>query len=184
MGISLTGCFDPVFNNILQDVPPEDATVNGVITSIARYTVSGQEYLVLAANNGLRYKNASDESHVTWKTAKIPFDLHRYDYFGSNPNGGTGVHKGQQIIKVVADSTSLYLVTASYENDYSSGRVNPSKIHIWKANISDWADISWDEVNCDIRPTANPEDDPSLFQIYEKNDEILKLILPILKIIY
>ena len=52
LSLLFTSCFNSVFYNITQDVPPEKATVSGIINSIARYTIEDQEFLVLAADGG------------------------------------------------------------------------------------------------------------------------------------
>ena len=60
LSLLFTSCFSPVFYNISKEVPPEQATVIGVINSLVRYKASDTEYLVVAANGGIRYKNAAD----------------------------------------------------------------------------------------------------------------------------
>ena len=42
----IAGCKAPVFYEIMRDVAPEEATVNGVITSITRYKSGTEEKLV------------------------------------------------------------------------------------------------------------------------------------------
>lgn len=99
-----TSCFDPIYGVIRTDVKPEKATVSGHnINSIARYTVDGQEYLALAANGGLRYKKADAEGHGHWATySGLPFSLPHNDFDSGNT-------LGELILKVVADSDTLYL---------------------------------------------------------------------------
>ena len=52
----ITSCQEPIFEAIREDVEPEEATVSGNITSITRYTANGTEFLALAADGGLKYK--------------------------------------------------------------------------------------------------------------------------------
>ena len=40
LSLLLTSCFNPVFYNISKEVPPEQATVVGVINSLVRYKAS------------------------------------------------------------------------------------------------------------------------------------------------
>lgn len=147
-----TSCFDPVFYNLNRDVKPEDKSVIGNIQSIARFNVDGKEFLVLAANGGLRYKlsdkgeTRNKEISVTnsifgtqtvetsWLTYSLPKDVyspHSYDYYGDS---GTTGHIGAQIIKVLADTSNLYLLTAEYD-DSSDGTSSPSKLHLWSVKI-------------------------------------------------
>lgn len=156
-----TSCFDPVFYNINRDVPPTDKSVMGYINSIARFTVADKEYIVVAANGGLRYKLAEKNDKrdkyimtvgdhdlftstsifgkenvaTSWLTYSLPKEVyspHYYDYYGDS---GTTGHVGQQIIKVLADKDTLYLVTADYE-DSNEGTSGPSAIHLWALKLS------------------------------------------------
>ena len=131
ISVVFSGCYNPVFYNIMGDVAPEDATVSGNINSITRYTINGEEYLALAADGGLRYKAVKDGFHGAWNTFSednLPFKPHSYDYF-------TETHSGEQILKVLADSTTLYLVTASYVNDTSQGTTITDKVKMYAAII-------------------------------------------------
>ncbi|MBR1638522.1 MAG: hypothetical protein IJ688_03960 [Treponema sp.] len=145
VSIFFAGCFDPVFYDIRNDVAPEEATVSGNITSITRYTVNGDEYLVLSADKGLRYKAVEDNFHGAWKdipSAQLPYTEHSYDYFSET-------HNGQQLLKVLADSKTLYLLTASYKNDTALGTTVIDKIKLYGAQIQDWASVSsdsWTEI--------------------------------------
>lgn len=143
--IFFAGCYNEVFYDIMQDVAPEDATVSGNISAITRYTVSETEYLVINADSGLRYKKALDSGHGNWKTLdgdKLPFDFHSYDYFDAK-------HNGEQLIKILANETTLYLVTVSYKNDDSEGISAPTVVKLYGAEISDWDAVekaSWTEI--------------------------------------
>ena len=139
--VCFSACFDPVFYNITQDVAPEDASVSGSINSIIRYTVGDKEILVLAADGGLRYKSAetqndrSGSNNSSWKTydqSLLPFELHHFEYYGAD---GAYDHEGQTIIKVAADSDTLYLVTIQYAKDEAEGKTVPDTVRIW-ANSS------------------------------------------------
>ena len=134
ISVTLTGCYDPVFYEIHKDVAPETATVSGIINSITRYTADGTEFLVLAADGGIRYKLKDNNTHDSWKTyEEIPFSFHSYDYYNST-------HNGQQILKVLADTTNLYLVTVSYADESDMGTVVADHIYVWTKKISLEAD--------------------------------------------
>jgi hypothetical protein len=160
LAVGLSSCFDPVFYNITQDVAPEDETVSGSINSIIRYTVGDKEILVLAADGGLRYKNAetqnvrSGSNNSSWKTydkSLLPFELHHFEYYGT---GGAYNHEGQTIIKVAADADTLYLVTIEYTKDEAEGKTVPHTVRIWAnssfslsengslTSTSDWVEIA------------------------------------------
>ncbi len=119
-----TGCWSPIYEAIREDVKPEDPTVSGNIGTITRYTAGGTEYLFLAADDGLRYKQKDKNSHGEWGTYSIPFGLHSYDFDSSS-------HSGEQILSVLANSTTLYLVTAVYEHTSTEGLSYPSNIKLW-----------------------------------------------------
>ena len=131
----LTACQDPIYEAIRQDVKPEEPTVSGNIGNITRYTASGEEFLVLAADDGLRYKQKDNASHGGWKTYQLPFELHRYDFDSSS-------HTGEQLISVFADSTTLYLISSIYGQTNTEGVTYPYNIilrgKVITANGSDW----------------------------------------------
>lgn len=146
--ILFTGCFDPIYYNIKADVSPEEATVSGNINSIVRFDVSGQELLVLAANGGIRYKPAdkgNERSKINISTAsgkntklktswkafdneQLPFKLHKFNYY---IEGGEYDHQGQSIVKVVADSKALYIVTVEYKKDDTEGTTIPCAFRLY-----------------------------------------------------
>ena len=136
-GLVFTGCQDPIFEAIREDVPPEDATVSGNVSFITRYTAGGEEYLVLAADDGLRYKQKDQNYHGAWTTYRLPFELHHYDYDSSS-------HSGEQILAVLADSSYLYLITAIYDHTSIEGTSYPSTINLW-AKIINASNSKWDD---------------------------------------
>ena len=145
----LAGCQDPVFEKVRKDVKPETATVSGNIGQITRFTINGEEYLFLSANEGLRYKKASNTEHGSWAKAALPFDLLHYNYDGSSMDG-------YQITNVCANSTNLYLFTIQYETASYEGTTNPKgsangnhEFTIWTSTNPTDRD-SWDIVNYTI----------------------------------
>lgn len=170
-----TGCFNPCFNGIVNDVPPESATVNGVIRSITRYTVGSEEYLVISANGGLLYKKTSDDGHGKWKTVEnLPFVPHHFDYYHENEDGSTGAHIGQQILKTLSDKDYLYLVTVEYVDSYVLGTTIPKQFYIWSCKVSDWDSVKkddWKEIaSGDKRTCADGAENKELLQFYEDNE--------------
>lgn len=130
LSLLFTSCFSPVFYNISKEVPPEQATVIGVINSLVRYKASDTEYLVVAANGGIRYKNAADSYHTTWEEYKaLPFELHSFNFEESK-------HIGQSIIKVLADKDTLYIVSTSYKVDEDLGLTIPDVVSVYAKQIS------------------------------------------------
>ena len=123
-----TSCFDPIYEAIREDVEPEEATVSGNITTITRYTASDQEFLVLAADDGLRYKHKDLNNHGEWITYPVPFDLHHYDFDSSS-------HSGEQIIAVLSDSSLLYMLTAVFDHTSVEGTSYPATIKLYAKNI-------------------------------------------------
>ncbi|MCR4579805.1 MAG: hypothetical protein K5681_05605 [Treponema sp.] len=157
-----SGCYDTVFYDVRNDVAPEKATVSGNITSITRYTVGGSEYLVLIANDGIKYKDASVSEHGAWVTlseAALPAKLHSYEYFSET-------HEGEQMLKVLADESTLYVVSAAYENDYSIGTTVPSAIKLYAIQVTDWASITSDSWTTII----GSDDSDTYFPLYVYDD--------------
>ena len=130
LSLIFTSCFNPIFSEIRKDVKPESATVSGNITSITRYTAGDQEYLVIAADGGLRYKLASNQEHDSWTVYEnLPFELAHFNYVSS-------IYEGQQILKVLANSDTLYLICAIYTATGWEGKSNPASFCIWSQKIS------------------------------------------------
>lgn len=167
-----SSCHAPVFYYIKNDVVSEKASVNGVIRSIARYTTTnGNEYIVTVGSSGFLYKKVYDAESNTWikdtqahgkwtlvDSEQLPFDLHHYDYT-------TAKHYGQQIIKIISDSTTLYVFTVDYKIDMNEGTSCPDNIYIWAVQPQDEdSDGKWN--------TLNPKEDwTELVEAYSIDSE-------------
>ncbi len=127
--LTLTGCYDPIFFELRKDVKPETATVSGNIPNITRYRTGDREYLFLAADNGLRYKEADNESHGSWGTYPLPFELTSFNFDDTSMNG-------QQLMSVFANSDTLYLVSCEIKTTGADGMSVPSKINLWGKKLS------------------------------------------------
>lgn len=158
--LQFTACgYEPVFYGIMHDVAPEAATVNGNITTIARCSISSEEYLVLSNGGSVTYKPITSSKHGEWKTEniKLPFTNHHYNYFATSTEGEG--HIGQQILKLIADEANIYLLTASFRQDNEFGVVLPDQIYLWTCPLNSllandaqaWTDISKDS---DLFPTS------------------------------
>lgn len=158
----LTGCFNSVFYEIRKDVAPEPKTLNSPINQITRFTVGTDEYLVLAADKGIRYKKADSTTHDEWKVfSDIPFELHHYDYDSEE-------HLGEHIIGVYSDSTNLYIMTNKYDINKDLGVTYPVKIilHTLDGTTLTSADNTWKGT-----PAWNEIDDEALFPFYSDNNK-------------
>lgn len=137
------GCKAPVFYEIMRDVAPEEATVNGVITSVTRYTSGSEEKLVTYSSDGLIWKDAAGSSHGQW--SRFP-----------NSNQLSG-----KIIKTAADDSNLYVVTVTFYEDVENGLNLPNAATLWYYNrtLSLWEKVS-----------GTPTLLPSHFNIFCTND--------------
>ena len=153
-----TSCFQPTFYNVSQDVPPEKANVIGLINSLVRYKVGSTEYLVVAANEGIRYKKANIDYHTTWNTySNLPFKLHSFDYKDSK-------HNGQQIIKILADKDYLYIVSTSYKTDDDLSLSIPDVVSVYAKAITANGDLWSTEGSWELIASGS---DYFRFSIYE-----------------
>lgn len=139
----IAGCKAPVFYEIMRDVAPEEATVNGVITSITRYKSGTEEKLVTFSSDGLIWKDAAGTSHGQWSC-----------FPNSNQLSG-------KIIKTAADSSNLYVVTITFHEDVEDGLNEPDAATLWcyDNNNKKWSEVSTQE-----------ELLPSHFNIFCTND--------------
>ena len=138
----IAGCKAPVFYEIMRDVAPEEATVNGVITSITRYKFGTEEKLVTFSSDGLIWKDAAGTAHGQWSC-----------FPNSNQLSG-------KIIKTAADKSNLYVVTITFHEDVEKGLNLPDAATLW------WYDNNnekWSEV-------STPELLPGNFNIFCTND--------------
>ena len=136
----IAGCKAPVFYEIMRDVAPEEATVNGVITSITRY-ISDTEKLVTFSSDGLIWKDADGTAHGQWSC-----------FPDSNQLSG-------KIIKTAADKSNLYVVTITFHEDVEKGLNLPDAATLWCYNNE-----TWDEVK------NTPKLNPGNFNIFCTND--------------
>ena len=139
--------YEPVFYGIMHDVVPEEATVNGNITSIARCTIGSEEYLMLSGGDKLKYKKLDSAVHGEWTSDKIklPFKAHHNNYFPTSSEGEG--HIGQQILRVFADTNNIYLLTASYKQDNEYGVVLPDTFYMWTAPLASiLGDAEWKNI--------------------------------------
>ena len=137
----IAGCKAPVFYEIMRDVAPEEATVNGVITSITRYK-SDTEKLVTFSSDGLIWKDADGTAHGQWSC-----------FPDSNQLSG-------KIIKTAADKSNLYVVTITFHEDVEKGLNLPDAATLWcyDNNNEKWSEVS------------TPELLPGNFNIFCTND--------------
>lgn len=119
----IPGCKAPVFYEIMRDVAPEEATVNGVITSITRYTSDEKEKLVTFSSDGLIWKDANGTAHGQWSC-----------FPNSNQLSG-------KIIKTAADSSNLYVVTITFHEDVEKGLNLPDPATLWYYNNGKWDEV-------------------------------------------
>lgn len=158
--IQFASCgYEPVFYGIMNDVPPEAATVSGNIASVVRCTINSEEFLVLSNGGSLVYKPITSASHGEWKSDNIalPFSFHHYNYFKTKTEDEG--HIGQQVLKVAADESNIYLLTASFKQDNEYGVVLPETIYCWTCPLNSllannaelWTNIAQD--NADLFPT-------------------------------
>lgn len=119
----IAGCKAPVFYEIMRDVAPEEATVNGVITSITRYISGTEEKLVTFSSDGLIWKDANGTAHGQWSC-----------FPDSNQLSG-------KIIKTAADSSNLYVVTITFHEDVEDGLNLPDAATLWCYNNGSWGKV-------------------------------------------
>lgn len=136
----IAGCKAPVFYEIMRDVAPEEATVNGVITSITRYTSGTEEKLVTFSSDGLIWKDANGTAHGQWSC-----------FPDSNQLSG-------KIIKTAADSSNLYVVTITFHEDVEKGLNLPDAATLWCYNNGKWYEVKTPKLN------------PGNFNIFCTND--------------
>lgn len=141
-----TGCFNPVFTSIRNEVALEDAEIYGFINSIVRFTDSdGKEYLYLQ-NGRIYYKQVSEDddpsrltknmSNKSW-TRDSGIEEVKYNYEKTE-------YSGWNVYKLASDSKYVYALCYQpwYNEDYS--RNEPRKIRLFCASgvNSEWKEVT------------------------------------------
>lgn len=126
----LASCFNPVYYEIRKDVKPEEGTISGNISQITRTTVDNQEFLVLYANEGIRYKQKDLSEHGEWKIFDNPpcaksvvFDKisQKYD--------------GEQVVSIFSDKDTLFAITAKYKYNTELGTTNVDYMKVYGTQL-------------------------------------------------
>lgn len=181
----LSSCFNPVYYEIRKDVKPEEGTISGNISQITRTTVDDQEFLVLYANEGIRYKQKDLSEHGAWKIFDNPpcaksvvFDKISQKYVG------------EQVVSIFSDKDTLFAITARYKYNTELGTTNvdymkvygtqlhldktDSSGHTWSTN-NEWTLII-DDTEKKIFPFAGADSSSdyqsSEFAIFQTNSPI------------
>ena len=126
----LTSCFNPVYYEIRKDVKPEAGTISGNILQITRTTVDNQEFLVLYANEGIRYKQKDLSEHGAWKIFDNPpcaksvvFDKISQTY------------DGEQVVSIFSDKDTLFAITAKYKYNTELGTTNVDYMKVYGTQL-------------------------------------------------
>ena len=126
----LTSCFNPVYYEIRKDVKPEEGTISGNISQITRTTVDDQEFLVLYANEGIRYKQKDLSEHGAWKIFDNPpcaksvvFDKISQKYVG------------EQVVSIFSDKDTLFAITAKYKYNTELGTTNVDYMKVYGTQL-------------------------------------------------
>lgn len=146
ISLFFAGCFQPVYYEIRKDVEPTKATISGNIPEITRTTVEGKEFLVLNANGVIQYKQKDKSEHGQWQLYdNLPFEKLKYDSINSK-------FEGEQLIKVLSDSDTLFIVSAKYNRneDFGTNTVDYLKVYAIKLSLNSeekWnTDIEWKNI--------------------------------------
>lgn len=163
ISILFSSCFNAVYYEIRKDVPPTESTVTGNIPEITRTTVGGIEFLVVNANEGIRYKQKDINSQEWQVFETLPFDQLKYDFM-------TQTYSGEQILKILSTKDTLYLVSAKYSYNESLGTSVVSCISIYGIQPALSADSYkiWDN-SAEWTPVIIDSEN-KIFEFYYSND--------------
>ena len=126
----LASCFNPVYYEIRKDVKPEEGTISGNISQITRTTVDDKEFLVLYANEGIRYKQKDLSEHGEWRIFNNPpcaksvvFDKISQKYVG------------EQVVSIFSDKDTLFAITAKYKYNTELGTTNVDYMKVYGTQL-------------------------------------------------
>lgn len=141
--ILLSGCFNPVFDNIEKEVKLTEGKVPGIINSIVRFSTAEKGYLVCSNGKSVFYKEYgttrdSEEPTVWTECGTSVFSPLAYSY-------KDGEYTGQYILKTAADSNYVYVLTVEIR-DNGDGETAPVSggYHLYYADSCPQAGGSWE----------------------------------------
>ena len=126
----LTSCFNPVYYEIRKDVKPEEGTISGNISQITRTTVDDQEFLVLYANEGIRYKQKDLSEHGAWKIFDNPPCAKSVVFDKINQK-----YVGEQVVSIFSDKDTLFAITAKYKYNTELGTTNVDYMKVYGTQL-------------------------------------------------
>lgn len=134
-----TSCHDDIYYMIKQEVALEEKGISGDIESIVRFTCDSKEYIYLT--NGKLYRRDITQASTTSGLYNEQWERI------INPSDSSSDFAGEQIIYLASDSTYLYAMTTSYEEDDNGYNVQSyRKIYCTKKGFpsskADWTDIT------------------------------------------
>lgn len=126
----LASCFNPVYYEIRKDVKPEEGTISGNISQITRTTVDNQEFLVLYANEGIRYKQKDLSEHGAWKIFDNPPCAKSVVFDKINQK-----YVGEQVVSIFSDKDTLFAITAKYKYNTELGTTNVDYMKVYGTQL-------------------------------------------------
>ena len=126
----LTSCFNPVYYEIRKDVKPEAGTISGNILQITRTTVDNQEFLVLYANEGIRYKQKDLSEHGEWRIFNNPPCAKSVVFDKINQK-----YVGEQVVSIFSDKDTLFAITAKYKYNTELGTTNVDYMKVYGTQL-------------------------------------------------
>ena len=126
----LASCFNPVYYEIRKDVKPEEGTISGNISQITRTTVDDKEFLVLYANEGIRYKQKDLSEHGAWKIFDNPPCAKSVVFDKINQK-----YVGEQVVSIFSDKDTLFAITAKYKYNTELGTTNVDYMKVYGTQL-------------------------------------------------
>lgn len=123
--IFLTSCFDPIYPRIRNEVELEKATKTGYINSLVRY-----QDKIYMSNGSVFYKSTSDsvQQYGAWNRDESAPTIS----YNTSDDSFSGVH----IIKLAADTASLYALGVEFSTD--KGETRPSGKALYRTDGGVW----------------------------------------------
>nr|MCR5725791.1 hypothetical protein [Treponema sp.] len=129
-----SSCRGVIFDTIREEISLDDAQITGDINSIVRFTSNGKEYLYV--QNGTIWMKNVDDAPTTSEPAT-----------GYNGNWTHITAPGKNIIKLAADSTYLYALSApTYADTDDTGDNIESGRSVWYTSTPEDS-TSWNKVD-------------------------------------
>lgn len=140
--VNLIACYDAVFQGIRDEIILENGVINGMSTSMVRYTDDVGDWLYV--QNGCLYKKLigygsgdlnQNRGYDKWSKVSTPSGSLKYEYFKQE-------FDGRYVMRVASDSKYIYILTCQPRYDEESSRNIVDNFALYYLSDNRWVAVT------------------------------------------